>query len=189
MTLGRFMKDYLYIPLGGNRVSTQRMYFNLWIVFLLSGLWHGAAWNFVLWGAFHGTFLVLDRLFLLKFYKKIGKTPSIAITFFITLIGWVLFRADGLPAAWMYLQQMFAFESTTVEFVFDARFWSMLVLGALFAFYGGFKAIEAWQVRVFAKEQTGKVILAMVTGGLILLIISASSITSQGFNPFIYFRF
>jgi alginate O-acetyltransferase complex protein AlgI len=189
MTLGRFMKNYLYIPLGGNRVSTRRMYINLWLVFLLSGLWHGAAWNFVIWGAFHGTFLVLDRLFLLKVYQKIGKIPSIIITFFITLIGWVLFRADGLPAAWSYLQQMFAFDFTSTDFTFDPRFWAMLVLGALFAFYGGFRAIEAWQVRVFAKEQKDRIILAMAAVGLLLLIISASSITSQGFNPFIYFRF
>jgi len=189
MTLGRFMKDYLYIPLGGNRISTGRMYFNLWLVFLLSGLWHGAAWNFVLWGAFHGTFLVLDRLFLLKFYKKIGKIPSIVITFLITLTGWVLFRADSLPAAWGFLQQMFAFDFTPSLLSFDSRFYTMLALGALFAFYGGFKTIEAWQARVFAKEQKDRVILAMAAAGLLLLIISASSITSQGFNPFIYFRF
>ena len=189
MTLGRFMKDYLYIPLGGNRISTGRMYFNLWLVFLLSGLWHGAAWNFVLWGAFHGTFLVLDRLFLLKFYKKIGKIPSIVITFLITLTGWVLFRADSLPAAWGFLQQMFAFDFTPSQLSFDSRFYTMLALGALFAFYGGFKTIEAWQARIFAKEQKDRVILAMAAAGLLLLIISASSITSQGFNPFIYFRF
>ncbi len=189
MTLGRFMKGYLYIPLGGNRVSTLRMYFNLWLVFLLSGFWHGAAWNFVVWGAFHGTFLVLDRLFLLKVYKKIGKIPSIVITFFITLIGWVLFRADGLPAAWSYLGQMFALDFTATAFDFDQRFWTMLALGALFAFYGGFRAIEAWQVRVFSKQQNDRIILTMAAGGLLLLIICASSITSQGFNPFIYFRF
>ncbi|MBP6979245.1 MAG: MBOAT family protein [Lentimicrobiaceae bacterium] len=189
MTLGRFMKGYLYIPLGGNRVSTQRMYFNLWLVFLISGLWHGAAWNFVVWGAFHGTFLVLDRLFLLKVYKKIGKIPSIVITFLITLIGWVLFRADSLTAAWSYLQQMFAFNFTPPALTFDPRFWAMLVLGAVFAFYGGVRAIEAWQVRIFAREQKDRVILAMAAIGLVLLVISASSITSQGFNPFIYFRF
>ncbi len=189
MTLGRFMKGYLYIPLGGNRVSTPRMYFNLWLVFLLSGLWHGAAWNFVVWGAFHGTFLVLDRLFLLKVYKKIGRIPSIAITFFITLIGWVLFRTDSLTAAWMYLQQMFAFDFTSTGFTFDPRFFTMLALGTLFAFFGGYRAVEAWQERVFAKEQTNRTILAMVAAGLVLLVISASSITAQGFNPFIYFRF
>jgi alginate O-acetyltransferase complex protein AlgI len=189
ITLGRFMKDYLYIPLGGSRVSTGRMYFNLWLVFLISGLWHGAAWNFVIWGAFHGTFLILDRLFLLKFYSRIGKVPSIVITFLITLIGWVLFRADGLPAAWMYLQQMFVFDFSQGIMSFDSRFYVMLILGAVFAFFGGFGAVEAWQVRIFAKTQKNKVILAMAVCAVILLIISAGSITSQGFNPFIYFRF
>lgn len=189
ITLGRFMKNYLYIPLGGNRVTTGRMYFNLWLVFLLSGLWHGAAWNFVVWGAFHGTFLVLDRIFLLKFYEKIGKVPSIIITFFITLIGWVLFRANGLPEAWMYLQKMFAFDGNWQGFDFDARFYTMLVMGTLFAFYGGFKAVEKWQERVFAKVQTNRTIILFVIISVLLLLLSAASITSQGFNPFIYFRF
>jgi len=73
MTLGSWMRDYLYIPLGGSRVKTKRrMYFNLWFVFLASGLWHGAAWNFVIWGAFHGFFLILDKLFFLKLSNKMG---------------------------------------------------------------------------------------------------------------------
>ena len=96
MTLSRWMRDYLYIPLGGNRVKTKaRLYFNLWVVFFLSGLWHGAAWNFVAWGVFHGLFLILDRLFLAKFTDKIGKFPSIALTYFITLLGWVIFRRNN----------------------------------------------------------------------------------------------
>lgn len=73
ITLGRFMRDYLYIPLGGNQVPVQRLYFNLWVVFLISGLWHGAAWNFVVWGAFHGLFLVADRMFLIRLTKPLGK--------------------------------------------------------------------------------------------------------------------
>jgi len=81
MTLGSWMRDYLYIPLGGSRVSTnRRLYFNLWFVFLISGLWHGASWSFVVWGAYHGFFLVAERLFLLKVYRKIGKLPSVMIT-------------------------------------------------------------------------------------------------------------
>lgn len=82
MTLGAWMRNYLYIPLGGNRVSSKaRLYFNLWFVFLASGLWHGASWSFVIWGAYHGLFLVLERGFLLNVYKKIGKFPSTVITF------------------------------------------------------------------------------------------------------------
>jgi len=96
MTLGRWMRDYLYIPLGGNKVSKPRLYFNLWVVFLISGLWHGAAWNFVVWGAFHGFFLIADRMFLIKLTKPLGKFTNIILTYFITLIGWVLFRADTL---------------------------------------------------------------------------------------------
>jgi hypothetical protein len=89
----------------------------------------------------------------------------------------------------MYLQQMFAFEGTISGFALDAQFYTMLALGMLFAFYGGFGKIEAWQVKIFAKEQRDKVIMAMVAGAIILLVICAGSITSQGFNPFIYFRF
>ncbi|MEM8909230.1 MAG: MBOAT family O-acyltransferase, partial [Bacteroidota bacterium] len=99
ITLGNWMRDYLYIPLGGNRVSKRRMYFNLWTVFLLSGLWHGAAWTFVIWGAFHGLFLILDRLFLLRFLQKIGPLPAIFLTYVISLIGWVFFRAADLESA------------------------------------------------------------------------------------------
>ena len=75
ITLGVFMRNYLYIPLGGNRCSKPRMYFNLWVVFLLSGLWHGASWSFVVWGAYHGIWLVLERMGLGKVYEKMGKVP------------------------------------------------------------------------------------------------------------------
>jgi len=110
MTLGRWMRDYLYIPLGGNKVSKSRLYFNLWVVFLISGLWHGAAWNFVVWGAFHGFFLIADRMFLIKLTKPLGKFTNIILTYFITLIGWVLFRADTLGYAFQYIKRMFAFD-------------------------------------------------------------------------------
>jgi len=189
ITLGRFMKDYLYIPLGGNRVSKTRMFFNLWLVFLISGFWHGAAWNFVVWGAFHGMFLVADRLFLLKFFRRIGKIPSIIITFIITLVGWVLFRSESLSYAGMYIKQMFIFDLGAGEIKFDTRFYTILIIAVLFSFFGGFKAVEAWQGRVYSKTQKNRTIFFMVLFAIIFLVISVSSITSQGFNPFIYFRF
>ncbi len=96
-TLNAFMLNYLYIPLGGNRKGKGRTYFNLWIVFLLSGLWHGASWNFVLWGAYHGFFLVIERLFLGKWSQRIGKVPSVIITFIIVMVGWAIFRIEDLP--------------------------------------------------------------------------------------------
>ena len=189
MTLGRFMKDCLYIPLGGNRVSTGRMYFNLWVVFLISGFWHGAAWNFVIWGAFHGFFLIADRVFLLKVYKAIGKVPSIIITYFIVLISWVFFRAETLSEAILYLKSMFAFKGGTDGVFFDTKFYSILIVAIFFSFWGGFKAIENWQERLFAEKQGNTTITLMVLFSVIFFVISLSAITSSGFNPFIYFRF
>jgi alginate O-acetyltransferase complex protein AlgI len=189
ITLGRWMRDYLYIPLGGNKVSTKRMYFNLWVVFLVSGLWHGAAWNFVIWGAFHGLFLILDRLFLLKFYKRIGKVPSIIITFVIVLVGWVLFRAESMGQASDILIRMFTFEFAADEVFFNRKFYVILIAAIFFSFYGGFSKIEKWQIRLFEKNKGLNPVLFMTSIAVILLIVCLGYITSSGFNPFIYFRF
>lgn len=189
ITLGRFMRDYLYIPLGGNRVSTRRLYFNLWVVFLISGLWHGAAWNFVIWGAFHGLFLVLDRIFFLKFLKAIGKIPAIVITFFISLLGWVLFRSENLEMAWQYFDKMFEFNFSGDAFYFNIKFYTILVVAVFFSFWGGFKIIEKWQEKLFSQGKKVLTLIVMVLVSMILFIVSLGSITSSGFNPFIYFRF
>jgi len=102
ITLSNWMRDYLYIPLGGNRVSSNRLYLNLCIVFLISGFWHGAAWTFIFWGAFHGFFLVLDRLFLVNFLKRLGKIPSVILTYLVVLIGWIFFRSPNFSYAFDY---------------------------------------------------------------------------------------
>ncbi len=189
ITLGRWMKDYLYIPLGGNRVSVKRIYFNLWIVFLLSGLWHGAAWTFVIWGAFHGFFLVLDRLFLLKFYRWIGKFPSILITFVITLIGWVIFRVEDIYFGIDYIIRMFSFERVDSPYPFDRQFYYILILGGVFAFWAVFDKGEQWQNKIYAKQKSSIYLILMFLISAILLFISSSYIAASGFNPFIYFRF
>ncbi len=188
MTLGRWMRDYLYIPLGGNRVTPVRMYFNLWLVFLISGLWHGAAWNFVVWGAFHGFFLVADRLFLLKFYKAIGKFPSVIITFVITLVGWVLFRAESMGQVGHYVAGMFSFRGGETLFV-NKAVWMTMIFAALFAAVAYWPKAEKWQVKLYGKKQSFSTILLMTIASVVLFIISLSAITSSGFNPFIYFRF
>jgi alginate O-acetyltransferase complex protein AlgI len=189
MTLGRFMKDYLYIPLGGNRVSAGRMYINLWIVFILSGLWHGAAWNFVVWGIFHGFFLVMDRLFLLRFFRWTGRGPAIAITFFISLIGWVFFRSETLPQAFHYLETMFVPDFRETFIHFDLKVIIMLIVAAIFSFFAIIPGAELWQERVLAERQRPGNIIAMSVFSIIFVVICAASITSSGFNPFIYFRF
>jgi len=190
MTLGRWMKDYLYIPLGGSRVKTKRrLYFNLWVVFLISGLWHGAAWNFVIWGAFHGLFLVLDRLFLIKLLSRTGKVVSVLFTYFVTLIGWVLFRAESWDQVGYYLKAMFHSEATGASINFDTQFWFFLIAGAFFSFFAVKSGVEAWQNRILNNKTSNRNYFFRAIGIVLLVIICISYITASGFNPFIYFRF
>ncbi|HNY59053.1 MAG TPA: MBOAT family protein [Bacteroidales bacterium] len=189
MTLGRWMRDYLYIPLGGNKVSKPRLYFNLWVVFLISGLWHGAAWNFVVWGAFHGFFLIADRMFLIKLTKPLGKFTNIILTYFITLIGWVLFRADTLGYAFQYIKRMFAFDGVKTSLWLDAKFNTILVIGAIFAFIAAFGKIESWWMNVLNKPKSNTVTILLIFVSVIFTMICIGAITSSSFNPFIYFRF
>lgn len=190
ITLGSWMKDYLYIPLGGNKVKTKfRLYFNLWFVFLISGLWHGAAWNFVVWGAFHGLFLVLDRLFLIKLFSKIGKIPRIFITYIITLIGWVIFRAENLKFALQYIRNMFRIDGNLLPDYLDNKFYVFLIIGGLFAFIGIFKFGGRLEKFFYYSDYNIKQHILVGTLLLILSVISLSFITKGGFNPFIYFRF
>ncbi|WP_022825890.1 MBOAT family O-acyltransferase [Hymenobacter norwichensis] len=188
ITLGRWMRDYLYIPLGGNRVSTGRLYANLWTVFILSGFWHGAAWNFIAWGAFHGLFLVLDRLFLLRISKLLGPL-SIVPTFLITVVGWVLFRAESLAGALTYIKRMVSGGLGQLPY-FNNEFWGILVLAALFSFMAALPRVERWEVSLLFGE---KLSLSRATGltlaTAVLLILSAGAIIGSSFNPFIYFRF
>jgi Predicted membrane protein involved in D-alanine export len=188
MTLGLFMKDYLYIPLGGNRGSKARTYLNLAIVFLCSGFWHGASFNFILWGAFHGFFLIMDRVFMMKLLKKIGKIPSVILTFFIVNLGWVLFRIEDLSGAWNYYQSLFAFRNG-FSVVFTERFWFFFVLAIFFSFITMSKKGQRVQDLVFANTYTIKRSRIMFVVALLLLILSAGSLAVSDFNPFIYFRF
>ncbi|NPD44135.1 MULTISPECIES: MBOAT family protein [unclassified Lentimicrobium] len=190
ITLGSWMRDYLYIPLGGSRVSSKkRLYFNLWLVFLISGLWHGAAWNFVIWGAFHGFFLILDKLFLLKFSKKVGKYPSIILTFFITIIGWVIFRSESFNQIKYFLRSLFKFDFS-VPTKTSSEFWFILVIAVLFSFITLLKTGKKWENKVFFSEQysTSRYFISIILA-ILSLAICLSAITSSDFNPFIYFRF
>lgn len=190
ISLGSWMRNYLYIPLGGNKVgSKRRLYFNLWFVFLASGLWHGASWSFILWGAYHGLFLVLERIFLLRFYERIGKFLSTLFTFLVVLIGWVFFRVERVADAFAYLKKMFSVSLYKNTFNFNTEYYVFLGLALVFAFftYGskGRKIMEG----VYFGNYSLKKHFAMALVVALLFIISVSSITSFGFNPFIYFRF
>jgi alginate O-acetyltransferase complex protein AlgI len=207
ITLGRWMRDYLYIPLGGNRVRPSRLYLNLWTVFILSGFWHGAAWTFIAWGAYHGFFLILDRLFLLRLYRRLGAL-SIVPTFASTVIGWVLFRAETLAGALAYVRRMLGYVPSPpadawpgAPFVvpelmapnwqqFSPQFWWLLGLGAVFAFMNALPSLERRNLHLYAAHALSlRRALALGLGATLLLVLSASSLVSSSFNPFIYFRF
>ena len=188
MTLGAFMKDYLYIPLGGNRKGTARTYLNLIIVFLCSGFWHGAAWNFVLWGAFHGLFQILDRLFMLNVFKKIGRIPSVLVTFLVVNLGWVLFRVEGVAHAGTFYQALFTFRSGTVGST-DIQYWFTLGIALLFSFLTLTKGGQKLQDTIIAEHYSKPLSWVMFVLCLILLTLSTGSLCVSDFNPFIYFRF
>lgn len=189
ISLGAWMRNYLYIPLGGNKVSSKRrLYFNLWFVFLASGLWHGASWNFVLWGAYHGLFLVLERIFLHKFYDKIGKFASTLITFLIVAIGWVFFRVEKTSDAFAFLKRMFAFNFENTRSL-DIEFCTFFIISIFFAFFAYTHKGQSIQDSVFVNSYSKRQHYTMASIVILLFVISISSITAFGFNPFIYFRF
>lgn len=189
ITLGSWMRNYLYIPLGGNRVDSKfRLYFNLWLVFLASGLWHGASWNFIFWGAFHGFFLVLERLFLLEFYKKIPKLFRIAITFLIVMIGWVFFRIEEFSDAIQFLKTMFSFDLTSLYHI-DLKTYVIFALAFFFGFFTISKYGERIQDSIYLGKYSNKKHFLFFGICSLLFLISVGSIIRSDFNPFIYFRF
>lgn len=189
ITLGNWMRDYLYIPLGGNKGGQVRMFFNLFLVFFLSGLWHGASWNFIVWGCFHGLFLIADRIFLLKFYAAIGKAPSVLITFFIVVMGWVFFRADDMNDACDYFYKLFCFDFSSTTFIFLNDFYFILALAFVFSFAGILNSIKQIQFSVLFKTYSNSKTIFIGCLCVVLLVVSISGILGGSFNPFIYYRF
>ena len=131
ISLSTWFRDYLYIPLGGNRVNKNRWYFNLFFVFLVSGLWHGANWTFVIWGALHGFYLIcgivlsplrniLTRFFLLDKFPKIHNVLSVFITFHLVLFAWIFFRANSLNDAFYIVAKMVSLGNTSVTSLFHS---------------------------------------------------------------------
>ena len=191
MTLGNFIMNYLYIPLGGNRRGKGRTYLNLWICFLLSGLWHGAAWTFVAWGAFHGFFIVLEKMFKMKRDKlsTLSSTVLTLLTFIIVNFGWVMFRADSIGQAFDYYKAMFSFNFDGFNWGAGRQFYTMLIIAVIFSFLTLFpfgKKIE--QVVFYKNYGTWGHIVAWLVA-IFLLFFSVAAMNATGFSPFIYFRF
>jgi len=188
-TLGAFIMNYLYIPLGGNRKGQARTYLNLWICFLLSGLWHGASWNFVVWGALHGLFICLDKLFLGKVMKKIGTVPSVILTFLTVNIIWVFFRIEDLGLAWTFVTRMFAFDFSSFAFDGNTQVYTTMIIAAIFSFItltGWGKKLEQ---KAYYTDYTDRQHIWVWIIAAVAFIFCVAALNATSFSPFIYFRF
>jgi alginate O-acetyltransferase complex protein AlgI len=187
MTLSRWFRDYLYVPLGGNRHGSLRTYANLWIVFFLCGLWHGAGFTFIVWGLYHGLLLVMERIADGYFKWRPSGAAGVAVTFLLVTIGWVFFRASTLGAAGHYLAAMFLpaagnGASIAIASILTPDTVTYLAAGVLFAFapFGRVDRLRFDRTWLLAAQ------LGFATATLLysLILLAANS-----FNPFIYFRF
>ncbi len=185
LSLSNWLRDYLYIPLGGNRRGTGRTYVNLMMVMLLGGLWHGSAWNFVIWGGIHGTMLAAERMQGRNSpYHRLPKPLRVGITFVIVLFSWVFFRAADLPSAVNYCAAMLGLgASTGATPLLSGQLYSLLHIGTVTA-----AAVITWfgvQTWDFTMNLTWrKAIFIYILFALALLMLVATS-----FHPFIYFIF
>jgi alginate O-acetyltransferase complex protein AlgI len=189
MSLGSWFRDYVYIPLGGNRVSKVRWVFNTLVVWMLTGLWHGAAWNFVLWGLLYAAFLLVE-----KFVPAIKKLPNFvkrAYTLFLVMIGFVLFNAVDLNQAVSDVVGLFSFAS--VPFVNDVTLYYLRsYLFVLITAIVGSTPLIKTAVTSFANKETklGTVVAVLEPVFMFVLLVVCSAYLIDGsFNPFLYFRF
>ena len=176
ISLSTWFRDYLYIPLGGNRHGSARTGFNLCLVFLLCGLWHGASWNFAVWGLYHGAFLIIERAGLARRLAAAPRAVGHAYLAIVVTIGWVPFRADGLGAARAYLGAMFSPGAISLPEL-PTSFAVAFLAGAACAVWPRSASRPAWMP---ALRQ-----VAALTGSLL----AAISLAAGTYNPFIYFRF
>jgi alginate O-acetyltransferase complex protein AlgI len=185
ISLSTWLRDYLYIPLGGNRHGVRRTYANLAIVMLLGGLWHGAQWTVVIWGAVHGTLLALERWNNKQpIYHRLPAVLGMAATFVIVLITWVFFRAETLGGATDYLAAMFGVAQTGPA---DMLLSSLLYQPQFLLVFALCFLVHAFKLDTWDAAQTvtpSKLALAMV-----LLAASLAIMFTQAYNPFLYFRF
>ncbi|HEY8064878.1 MAG TPA: MBOAT family protein [Methylosinus sp.] len=188
MSLTSWIRDYLYIPLGGNRRGELRMQVNLWLCFLASGLWHGAAWTYVAWGAYNGLFLVLDRLFLLDWLKRRPVVVANLLTFFVVTIGWTVFRASSLEQAGAFFVAMARpFASGAEPIAIPAYHFTVLAMAAAICLaqrlYLSFSDRLSWSL--LAQRHA----FAMNCALALLFACAIGKGLADPFKPFIYFRF
>lgn len=189
ISLSTWFKEYLYIPLGGNRKGNVRTYVNLFLVFLATGFWHGASWNFIFWGLWHGVFIIFEKM---TGWHKESKSRIISgaqhiYTIFVFVIGWVMFRAENMSYATDYIKNMFGLvkEHTAVNdvsYYLDNAEMLALIAGILCA-------MPVFNKILYVKYEH-KVLRTLINIWLfILFVVSSATIAASTYNPFIYFRF
>jgi len=196
ISLSSWFRDYLYIPLGGNRISVKRTYINLFIVFFITGLWHGSSWNFVAWGLIHGFFIIIERIGFNRVLQKIPNFFSGFYTFFIAVMAWVMFRSESVSIAGDYYKALFGFAQSSQQdikllLVINPEFIFSFVI-AIFGAFGGFIGIQklaskVWPIKPdwFIQLKTiGYVLFLIVT-----MVLTTTYLANSTYNPFIYFRF
>lgn len=185
ISLSTWFREYVYIPLGGNRKGTKRTLLNLAIVWLLTGLWHGASWNFVLWGAYFGVLLILEKLFLKQWIEKLPAFFQHVYTLGLVLISWIIFELVDLSSIATYLGVMLGFKAKCfIDMTFLYQFKNNFLLLVLLCL----AATPFISNKIKKRNESKPIVLApIVMGGLVILCLMY--IVDASYNPFLYFRF
>ena len=190
MSLGSWFRDYVYIPLGGNRVKTPRFLFNIFVVWFLTGFWHGADWQFIVWGLFYGVMLVIEKMWLKKYLDKAPAFLCHIYVLFLSAIGFVIFNSVNMAGAVEDLKGMFGLSGLplagTETFYYLKSFALMFVAGSLLAT----PVIKNLLAKIEATKTGGKVFAIFRPIGFAAILILVTGYLADGsFNPFLYFRF
>ena len=187
ITLGAWFRSYVYIPLGGNRKGMARTVLNLGTVWLLTGIWHGADWTFIIWGVLYGVFIILERLFLGKLLDRLPAPVSWLYTMLLVMFGWVLFASPDLASAGAYFGSMFGSSGV----LFDNTAMYLILNYAVVLIVGIFAATDAWKVIVEYTEKKLPVLVhaLMPVCKTAVFVLSTAYLVDASYNPFLYFNF
>ena len=189
ISLSTWFRDYVYIPLGGNRRGKGRTLLNIFIVWLLTGFWHGAEWNFIIWGLYYFVLLMLEKLFLLEWLKKAPGVISRLYSLFFINLGWVIFAYDKMPALKNAVLNMFG--GSGLAFSNDLTIYYLISFGLFFVIaFVAATPLPKWLVtKLLNNKKEGLVTGLNAVFILCVLVLSTAFLASEAFNPFLYFRF